>query len=98
MQDTLRAEDLIARYAGDEFVVMLLCNEDIALQRAEQIRSAIEKLTVISEGHKIQATVSIGVLCCLDINELDVTKVMSKVDEAMYKAKEAGRNRVVNIK
>lgn len=98
MQDTLRAEDLIARYAGDEFVVMLLCNEDIALQRAEQIRSAIEKLTVTSEGHKFQATVSIGVLCCHDINELDVTKVMSQVDEAMYKAKEAGRNRIVNIK
>lgn len=98
MQDTLRAEDLIARYAGDEFVVMLLCNEEIALQRAEQIRSAIEKLTVISEGHEIQTTVSIGVLCCHDINELDVTKVMSQVDEAMYQAKEAGRNKVVNIK
>ena len=97
MQDTLRAEDLVARYAGDEFVAMLLCGEEIALQRAEQIRNSIEQLTVLSEGNEIQATVSVGILCCHDVNDLNVTKVMSQVDEAMYKAKEAGRNRVVAI-
>lgn len=97
MLRTLRTADLVARYAGDEFVVMMYCEEEIALKRAEQIRAAVEKLTVLSEGQEIKTTVSIGVYCHKDKVVSEISKIMLQVDEAMYKAKDAGRNRVVAI-
>lgn len=92
--DTVRSVDLVARYAGDEFVVILHCNENIALERAEQVRSGVEKLAIVCGKETIKTTVSIGVYCHKNSNELNVTKLMLDVDEAMYKAKEGGRNRI----
>lgn len=97
MVTTLRTADLVARYAGDEFVVMMYCDKEIALKRAEQIRAAVEELTILCEQQQIKTTVSIGVYCHQDNSELDISKIMLQVDEAMYKAKDAGRNKVVAI-
>lgn len=97
MVTTLRTADLVARYAGDEFVVMMYCDKEIALKRAEQIRAAVEELTILCEQQQIKITVSIGVYCNQDNSELDISKIMLQVDEAMYKAKDAGRNKVVAI-
>ncbi len=97
LMDIVRAEDMVARYAGDEFVLILQCNVKMALKRAEQIRADIENLVISCEGNMIKTTVSIGVHYCNNIHELDVSKVMLQVDEAMYKAKQEGRNRIVAI-
>ncbi|MEM8982398.1 MAG: EAL domain-containing protein [Pseudomonadota bacterium] len=90
----VRQSDCVARLGGDEFAILLLgCNENIALQRAEDVRRAIQDLKFIWNDDVFRIGVSIGVVkvdsCHKDINELQQI-----ADAACYAAKEAGRNRV----
>lgn len=98
LNSMMRAGDLVARYAGDEFVLSLQCNDKIAMQRAEQIRNDVEQLVMQCERHgqqhTVQTTVSIGVHCCKNTEQINLDKIMQQVDEAMYKAKKSGGNRV----
>ena len=95
--DNLRSADLVFRYAGDEFV-MLLRNTDLqgADLAARRIQSAINKTNFpIINATTLRPTVSIG------ITELraddDATSLFERADEAMYDAKARGRNRVFRI-
>ncbi|MCX7919723.1 MAG: diguanylate cyclase [bacterium] len=93
---TVRASDLVARYGGEEFCV-ILTGTDLAgaIETAEKIRSATERLDVSSFGAKApkKITVSIGIAVYPDhgTNPQDLLK---KSDQALYAAKEAGRNRI----
>jgi diguanylate cyclase (GGDEF)-like protein len=95
----LRATDVVGRYGGEEFVV-LLPNTDHrrALDVAERIRKCIEKHYCKYEEHRLQVTVSIGIA---DFDKLeDANKTLEEIgqalvvaaDKALYKAKQAGRN------
>ncbi len=86
-----RESDVAARYGGEEFALILHeTGESGAMTLAERIRSSVEQAT-FPGGLKI--TVSIGVAATED--ESRFTSLMEKADEALYEAKEAGRNRVV---
>lgn len=95
-QVCLRKEDLLVRYGGEEFCVLLPDEgEQGALVMAERIRYAVEHAAFRHGGKVLSLTVSLGV-AELDL-EADETlaQLLARADEALYAAKHAGRNRVV---
>jgi|GEM_PF-5421235 len=90
----LRALDLLGRYGGEEFLV-LLPETDLptALQIAERIRRAVEQTPMHIEDRVIFMTISIGA-ATFDDKTLTLTDLVAQADQAMYRAKQAGRNRV----
>jgi diguanylate cyclase len=93
---TCRSFDVVSRNGGEEFSVMLIDSPPPqAMSMAEQIRSAVEKHAfTLSNQTAITITVSIGVATYPDTTE-DVSKLIEYADSALYKAKQAGRNRVI---
>lgn len=93
MCSALRSTDVPGRLGGEEFAIMLPhigCDEGLAV--AERIRASVQSATVQAEGHTIQVTISIGVAqvsACATADEL-----LQQADEALYEAKQTGRNRV----
>jgi diguanylate cyclase (GGDEF)-like protein len=93
-QQALRASDLIGRLGGEEFAAIIYdAGEDKALAVAERLRGAFEQATHEVDGHAVKATVSIGLVHC-QIPLADVPSVLAQADQALYFAKERGRNRV----
>jgi diguanylate cyclase (GGDEF)-like protein len=92
----VRPEDMLARYGGEEFVIGLPNTDvDDALIVGERLRRAIEFLPLnFRHGEKLpHVTVSIGIGRMLPGQT--VTEVIAIADEALYRAKDAGRNRVM---
>lgn len=102
IQSQLRAGDTIARYGGEEFVVLLPQSElHHARQIAERIRRSIEKNQFEAHsGPAIKVTISIG-LSMLPAelpsgeNQQQAERLIADADQALYQAKNGGRNRVV---
>lgn len=91
----LRATDLVSRWGGEEFAVLL---PDTGLadaaHLAERVRSAIEAMQVLQpQGSILRCTVSIGVTEARDGDGFDL--LIDRADQAMYLAKAGGKNRVV---
>ncbi len=93
---TLRTIDMVARYGGEEFVILLPETEmEGARLTAERLRQRIEAATMTTENGDLLITASFGV-ACLDQEQLvSVEKLLDHADQALYRAKSAGRNRVV---
>jgi diguanylate cyclase (GGDEF)-like protein len=94
VQAELRYTDVLARYGGDEFIVLLPeTPPQGALEVAERIRDAVASVPLESDNRRISCTVSIGIASHpADGNSLDA--VVARADRAMYQAKQSGRNRV----
>ena len=96
LKASLRTNDLLARYAGDEFVILLPQTScAVAAETAERLRRAVERCQVpVREGAGgISVTVSIGVATAPNHGEA-VETLFAAADRALYDAKAAGRNRV----
>jgi diguanylate cyclase (GGDEF)-like protein len=93
----VRADDAIGRYGGEEFLVVLRgCDPQSMPERAEQLRSAVAGDSFRINGREIVITVSIGGLAIKGREDTLITEaVLQRVDSALYKAKDEGRNRVV---
>jgi len=95
-----REPDIVCRYGGEEFVVILPGTDETgALQVAQSIRKAVENLVVNWEGQIIKMSISLG-LSSLDHNNtqtLDRQHMVNQADQALYKAKSMGRNQVVSF-
>lgn len=86
---------VVARYGGEEFSALLPETEkEKARTLAEEIRKAMENFPFTIRREKIQLTVSIGV-ASIPKDTLDEEDLVRKADEALYRAKHAGRNKVV---
>jgi diguanylate cyclase (GGDEF)-like protein len=86
-----RSEDVVARFGGEEFVILLdQCDINLAKDKAEKLRMAIEAL----EPEGINLTVSIGV-AELAPDDKDFEDILKRSDLALYEAKQQGRNRIV---
>ena len=90
----LRQSDFLSRFGGEEFV-LLLPETDLhrAVKVAEKQRSLIQKTNFQVKGHKVPVTVSMGVT---EIRKEDtgLASALRRADKAMYRAKQAGRNKV----
>jgi len=93
LQNTVRSGDFVFRYGGEEFLVVLVeMDPRHAMRVAEKIRSRIAGETLlISNGGKLHVTVSIGV--AMHDGHPDYQRLVNRADDAMYRAKQGGRNR-----
>jgi len=94
--NTVRNVDLVARYGGEEFAIILLeIDRAKVLEVAGRLRKSVEELEVNSvQGQKLRITASFGLACFPD-DAQDKSTLIQLADEALYRAKESGRNRIV---
>lgn len=93
LKQRLRPEDFMARFGGEEFV-MLLPNTQVGtgLAHLEKLRAAVEACPFHFKGEPVTITVSVGVTALRQGERTDVA--LKRADQALYRAKENGRNRV----
>lgn len=93
VQANIRNEDFVARYGGEEFVILMPdTDEESALAAIEKVRAAVESCPFNFAGERVTITASFGVS---EFKEGDTaTTCFDRVDKALYRAKEGGRNRV----
>lgn len=95
IQSLVRAYDLVARYGGDEFIIMLMdAGKKETCAIAERMRKAVEKIPVEIDSGSLHVCLSTGV-ATLDPGDMDLGMVLKRGDDALYQAKQQGRNRVV---
>jgi len=92
--NVVRNGDFVFRYGGEEILVMLVeASAESALRVADVIRGKFESTAfLLSEGRTLKTTVSVGV--AVYDGHPDYQYLISRADQAMYKAKQAGRNQV----
>lgn len=90
----IRGVDWVARYGGEEFVVVLPeTSMEGAREAAEQLRSAIATTPIEIRSEKLRLTISVGV-ASLGEGAMTVQEMVDKADQALYIAKQGGRNQV----
>ena len=95
INDAIRTTDKLARFGGEEFVVMLREIDPLAVYAlADRIRRSIADATVDHLSSPIHITVSIGV-AILSMADRDMADPIERADRALYRAKTSGRNRVM---
>ena len=93
--ETIRAEDVFARYGGEEFAVICRAIEmPGAAAFAERLRIAVEKTEFPFAGQVLPVTISLGVAGLPQVDTNEPFGLISAADDALYKAKRDGRNRV----
>ena len=95
MQNAVRRYDAIGRYGGEEFVLVLPgCSAGDAAQQAERIRDAFAREPFTDGQGRFTVTCSIGVAWLDGCKNGDADRLVREADEALYRAKDLGRNRV----
>ncbi|GAB5382514.1 MAG: sensor domain-containing diguanylate cyclase [Aliiglaciecola sp.] len=94
VKKSVRETDVCGRYGGEEFAILLPeTTAENAMVVAERIRTVCEKMVPVYEGTEIRFTVSLGI-ADFDKKYKDHMVWLEKADQALYKSKEGGRNRV----
>jgi diguanylate cyclase (GGDEF)-like protein len=94
-QKSIRPDDYFARYGGEEFCMLLTATtESEAFELAERLRLAFAEFTLMLGKERINVTVSIGVADSKDIG-LEFSDLVTAADQALYRAKQNGRNQVI---
>lgn len=94
--ECLRGSDLLGRYGGEEFILLLSqTNQESGVQIAERIRKAFERQSFDSISPDLKMTASIGVTLHCWGETLEET--LKRADKALYKVKDSGRNQTVYI-
>jgi two-component system cell cycle response regulator len=96
LRETAREIDMVGRYGGEEFIAILPdTGEEEAGQFAERVRQAVESHVYRDEANEIRMTLSCGVAAFPFPGTDSPEALLKRADEALYEAKESGRNRVV---
>lgn len=94
MKACIRAYDVIGRYGGEEFLVVVPAVDGPgAMALAERIRRIVESQPVRMPSGEVNVTVSLGVAVSADPKRTDARDLLRLADEALYRAKNGGRNR-----
>ncbi|MEO8706819.1 MAG: GGDEF domain-containing protein [Kofleriaceae bacterium] len=89
----VRNEDVVARFGGEEFVIVLRAiSIDLAVQLGERLRRLVEATTIDHQDKQIKTTVSIGAAGFPSTKAETVEQLLEAADQALYRAKHAGRN------
>jgi diguanylate cyclase (GGDEF)-like protein len=95
MRASKRSYDSIGRYGGEEFLVVLPdCDETSAVSQAERLRETVEQLTIETPAGSIRTTASLGIAAFDTATCPDSIDMIEAADQALYRAKRHGRNRV----
>jgi two-component system cell cycle response regulator len=97
LRKSIRGIDLACRYGGEEFVIVMPETDmAVATMVAERLRRRIatEPFPVGEEGAKVEVTISIGIAAVTGVKDT-AAAVLKRADQAVYRAKRDGRNRVV---
>ncbi|MGA9926275.1 MAG: GGDEF domain-containing protein, partial [Isosphaeraceae bacterium] len=98
MTRELRRSDVLGRYGGEEFLVVLPgCEASDAQGLAERLRRCIACDPAATSMGKVSFTISLGVATIGKGERMGVAEVLQRADEALYQAKREGRNRVVVV-
>jgi two-component system, cell cycle response regulator len=92
-----RPYDFLGRYGGEEFIACFPnTNEEQARSIAERMRSGVQEMVISRpDGANISITASFGTASCrVEVGKADVDRIIKRADDALYKAKREGRNRV----
>jgi diguanylate cyclase (GGDEF)-like protein len=92
-KSTLRITDQVARFGGEEFMVLLPLTDALSAQRlAERLRQALEAMPIDADGQAIHLTASFGIA---ELGHRETVALwVQRADSALYRAKHGGRNRV----
>lgn len=92
---TFRSTDIVGRVGGDEFLVLMkgVKTKGEVVEKAEELRITFEKI-FMEDQDKFKISVSVGV-SMIENNSYDYGQLFSKADQALYEAKNAGRNQVI---
>ncbi|MBB4570748.1 diguanylate cyclase (GGDEF)-like protein [Rhizobium leucaenae] len=102
IQSSMRGNrDRVSRYGGEEFLIVLpSVSEEEAIAVAERIREGVETASLPNPASEISpcVTLSIGLVHVADLDSVSPEQLQKRADEALYLAKQSGRNRVVLYK
>jgi diguanylate cyclase (GGDEF)-like protein len=95
IKDSVRLIDLVGRYGGEEFLIVLIETDKKQGEIvAERIRKFIEDKSIKVYDEELKVTVSIGI-STFPFDSKEVKSLINKADKALYSAKESGRNKIV---
>jgi diguanylate cyclase (GGDEF)-like protein len=93
LQQAVRSYDMVGRYGGEEFLIILnKCDPSSAAVRAENLRAAISTKPFRTRTTSLPVTISVGVALSSDFQNRGVDAIVEEADAALYAAKAAGRN------
>ena len=96
IRSNVRDVDFVARYGGEEFAVILLeADQATASEVAERVRANVAKQVFVVDGTEVSKTISIGLSTCREKEKLDPVALFQSADDALFRAKDQGKNRVV---
>jgi len=97
IRQRLRKTDVVGRFGGEEFAAILPdCNQAEAIAVLDQLRKSFSEITFQAKEETFSATFSCGVATLSDFG--NPTSILKAADEALYEAKNSGRNRVVSAR
>lgn len=95
IRDTVHSRDIVVRYGGEEFLVLLInVSEEYAVSLAENVRHCVQELFIPHHSHPqeiTRATLSAGIAM---LDKMDIDAAICSADAALYRAKHSGRNNV----
>jgi diguanylate cyclase (GGDEF)-like protein/PAS domain S-box-containing protein len=94
-QANLRSFDILGRYGGEEFLIVLPeTGASTACTVSERLRCLVEGLKIPHERGLVQVSISLGIACLSPGRQMDLDQLIEEADQALYHAKATGRNRI----